>query len=235
MAVEVGLVDGTIAATTPNGSAISMTLRSSRRRDDADGFHRPDEVVDLLGGEEVLLDLVGDDAVAGFLVRQPRERLGLRRDGGRHGVDDRVDLVLGQLRQRRRGLLGAARERARFADRGEVAIGRGRGLRAMRDRRRGYDAFASFGLRQDLFDFGVRARDHVHRDQLADAPRGGRAGVGGGLHRSDVAAHHHGDVARADVFLADQDDVGGLDHGVGRLDRADQPLGFDHSQRFEHQ
>ena len=27
MAVEVGLVEGTTAATTPNGSAISMTLR----------------------------------------------------------------------------------------------------------------------------------------------------------------------------------------------------------------
>ena len=31
MAVEVGLVDGTTAATTPNGSAISMTRRSSWR------------------------------------------------------------------------------------------------------------------------------------------------------------------------------------------------------------
>ena len=31
IAVEVGLVDGTIAATTPNGSAISTTLLSSRR------------------------------------------------------------------------------------------------------------------------------------------------------------------------------------------------------------
>ena len=128
MAVEVGLVDGTIAATTPNGSAISMTLRSSSRRDDADRLHRPDEVVDLLRGEEVLLDLVGDDAVAGFLVRQPGERLGLRRDGRRHGVDDRVDLLLGQLGERRRGLFGAPRERAGFADRGEVAIGLGRGL-----------------------------------------------------------------------------------------------------------
>ena len=29
MAVEVGLVDGTIAATTPNGSAISTTRRAS--------------------------------------------------------------------------------------------------------------------------------------------------------------------------------------------------------------
>ena len=32
MAVEVGLVDGTIAATTPKGSAISMILRASSRR-----------------------------------------------------------------------------------------------------------------------------------------------------------------------------------------------------------
>ena len=32
MAVEVGLVDGTMAATTPKGSAISRTLRSSSRR-----------------------------------------------------------------------------------------------------------------------------------------------------------------------------------------------------------
>jgi hypothetical protein len=31
MAVEVGLVEGTMAATTPNGSAISTTRRSSCR------------------------------------------------------------------------------------------------------------------------------------------------------------------------------------------------------------
>jgi hypothetical protein len=43
MAVDVGLVDGTTAATTPNGSAISMTRRP-RARDDADRLHRPDEV-----------------------------------------------------------------------------------------------------------------------------------------------------------------------------------------------
>jgi hypothetical protein len=97
--------------------------------DDADRFHRPDEVVDLLRREEVLFDLVGDDPVAGLLVRQPRERLGLRRDRRRHGVHDRVDLGLGQFRQRRRGLFGAACEGAGFADRSEVAIGRGRGLR----------------------------------------------------------------------------------------------------------
>ena len=32
MAVEVGLVDGTTAATTPNGSAISTTRLASSRR-----------------------------------------------------------------------------------------------------------------------------------------------------------------------------------------------------------
>ena len=32
MAVDVGFVDGTIAATTPNGSAISRIFRSSSRR-----------------------------------------------------------------------------------------------------------------------------------------------------------------------------------------------------------
>ena len=35
----------------------------------------------------------------------------------------------------------------------------------------------------------------------------------------DVAAHQHRDVAGADVFLADEHDVGGLDHRVGRFDR----------------
>ena len=78
-----------MAATTPNGSAISMTRRVVVAGDHADGLHRPDESVDLLGGEEVLLNLVGDDAVAGFFDGQAGERLGLRRRGRGHGVDDR--------------------------------------------------------------------------------------------------------------------------------------------------
>ena len=49
--------------------------------DDADGLHRPDELVDLPRREEILLDLVGDDAVAGLLDGQRRQRLGVRRDG----------------------------------------------------------------------------------------------------------------------------------------------------------
>ena len=45
--------------------------------DHADGLHRPDELVDLSGGEQVLLDLVGDDAVAGLLDGQAGQRLGV--------------------------------------------------------------------------------------------------------------------------------------------------------------
>ena len=41
----------------------------------------------------------------------------------------------------------------------------------------------------------------------------------------------HGHVAGADVLLADEDDVGRLDHGVRGLDGADEALGLDHSQR----
>src|SRR5262249_3007946 len=35
-----------------------------------------------------------------------------------------------------------------------------------------------------------------------------------------------------DVFLADQDHVGRLHHGIGRFDRANQALGLDHAQCF---
>ena len=59
-------------------------------------------------------------------------------------------------------------------------------------------------LREEPFDFGVRPRDDVHRDELADAPRGRGASIGRRLHRADIAAHEHRDVARADVFLADE-------------------------------
>src|SRR5215471_21728528 len=66
-------------------------------------------------------------------------------------------------------------------------------------------------LRDDAFDFDVRARNDMHRDQLANTPRGGGAGVRGRFDRAYVAANEDGHVARADVLLADQLDIGGLD------------------------
>ena len=62
-------------------------------------------------------------------MRQPGEGLGLRRGGLGHGIDDGVDLFLGELGEETGGLLRAPREGARFVNRGQVAIGLGRGLR----------------------------------------------------------------------------------------------------------
>src|SRR5581483_8658622 len=95
--------------------------------DDADRLHWPDELVDLLRGEEVLLDLVGDHAEAGFFDRQPRERLRVsgRRVG--HRGDDGVDASLVELGELQPGVLCAARERPRFRDGSEVAVRRGGG------------------------------------------------------------------------------------------------------------
>jgi hypothetical protein len=70
----------------------------------------------------------------------------------------------------------------------------------------------------------------VNRNQLADAARGRGAGIGGGLHGADVAAHEHGDVARANVLLGHERDVGRLHHRVGGLDRPDETSGFDEAQ-----
>jgi len=72
----------------------------------------------------------------------------------------------------------------------------------------------------------------VDRHEFADPTRGRRACVGGGLHRADIAANHHRDVAGADVLFSDQRDVRRLDHRVGRFDRSDKPFGFHETERF---
>jgi len=82
-------------------------------------------VVDLLRAEEILLNLVFDDAVAGFFDGQAREGLGLRRRRRGHRVDNGVDLLLAELGELEPCLPGAARQRARFSDRGQVAVALG--------------------------------------------------------------------------------------------------------------
>ena len=91
------------------------------------------------------------------------------------------------------------------------------------------------GAWENPLDFGVRTRDDVHRDQLADAAGGGGAGIGGGLDGADIAAGHDRDVPGPDVFLGDQLDVGGLHHRVGRFDGADEATGFDESEGVSHE
>jgi hypothetical protein len=78
MAVEVGLVDGTTCRDHAERLRDLDDAAILVARDDADGLHRPDEAVHLLRREEVLLDLVVDDAVAGFFDGKPGEQLGRR-------------------------------------------------------------------------------------------------------------------------------------------------------------
>ena len=207
-----------------------MTFFVSSRRDHADGLHRPDELVDALGGEQVLLDLVGDDAEAGFLDGEPRQRLGLRPDGRRHRVDDAIDLFLREFGEDGARPFGALGQPPRFLGGSEVAVGQGR--RRRHARAGGRYAFGGWraGFGKDAFDVGVRARNDVNGDELADAPRGGSAGVGRGLDRADIAAREHRHIARADVLLADEDDVGGLDHRIGGFNGADEAARFNHAE-----
>src|SRR5688572_3210819 len=101
-------------------------------------------------------------------------------------------------------------------------------------RRSGLGAGVGLADRQRVLEVRVRPRNDVYGDELPDAPRRGRAGVGRRLDRRDIAADDCRYVAGPDLLPADQRDLGGLDHRVGRLDHGNQPLGLDHSQRLTH-
>ena len=45
----------------------------------------------------------------------------------------------------------------------------------------------------------------------------------------DITPDQHRHVAGADIFSANQGNIGRLDHGVDRLHRADKALRFDHA------
>ena len=62
--------------------------------DDANGPHRPDELVDLFRAEEVLLNLVLDDTVTGLFHGEAGECFGVRGDCIGHRRDDLIDLFL---------------------------------------------------------------------------------------------------------------------------------------------
>jgi hypothetical protein len=84
--------------------------------DDTDRLHRPDELVDVPGREQIFLDLVGHDAKAGLFDGEKGEGLRLRLGGGGHGSDNRVDSRLIKLGEQEPGLFGAARERTSLGD-----------------------------------------------------------------------------------------------------------------------
>ena len=72
----------------------------------------------------------------------------------------------------------------------------------------------------------------MNRDQFPDAPSRRRTGVGRRLDGADIAAHENGDIPSPDVFLADQHDIGSLDHRVSGLDGTDEAHGLYQSERI---
>lgn len=72
----------------------------------------------------------------------------------------------------------------------------------------------------------------MNGDEFAHAPRGGSAGVGSRLDGADITAHEHRNVAGTDIFLPDQDDVGGFDHCIRRFDGSDEAYGLHHPERI---
>src|SRR5689334_13706762 len=86
--------------------------------------------------------------------------------------------------------------------------------------------------RQGFVDAAVRARDDVDADELADAAGGGGACVCSSFDRRDITADNRRHESGADLLVADQRDVRGLDHRVRRLDHRHQTLRLNHSECF---
>jgi hypothetical protein len=70
----------------------------------------------------------------------------------------------------------------------------------------------------------------MDRDQLANALGGSGAGIRGSFDRTDIPAHHDGDIAATDVLRANQHHVGGLDHGIRGFNGGYQAVSFNHSK-----
>lgn len=78
------------------------------------------------------------------------------------------------------------------------------------------------------------ARDDVDADELTDALGAAGACFGGGFDGGDVAPDDGGDVAAANLLVAYEFDLGGLDHSVGGLDHPDKPASLNHSKSVGH-
>ncbi len=86
--------------------------------------------------------------------------------------------------------------------------------------------------RWEIFSSSVCGRGMTCTDTSSPTHRGGPC-VCRSFYCADIAAYHHGHVAGADVFLANEHDVRSLDHRVGCLDSPNESFGLDHSQGFE--
>jgi hypothetical protein len=87
---------------------------------------------------------------------------------------------------------------------------------------------------QYLFGLIERTWNDVNADKFPDATgcRGTR--FGRGFHRTDIAADQHRYIPIEKIFLTYKNNVGRLDHCIGRLDCSDETARFYHSQCFIH-
>ena len=83
---------------------------------------------------------------------------------------------------------------------------------------------------KNFFGFIERPGNHMYADQLADATGRNRTCFRGSLHRADISTDQDCDVTVEEIFFADENDVGGLAHGVCGLDGSDKAARFNHSQ-----
>ena len=78
----------------------------------------------------------------------------------------------------------------------------------------------------------MRSGDDVGGDDLAEGSSGALASFDGGFYRGDVAADDDRLVGGSDLLLADEFDVGGLEHCVGGFEDGGQSLGFEDAEGF---
>src|SRR5688572_5959800 len=223
MAVDVGFVEGTMAATTPNGSAISTTLRSSSRP------ITPTVFIGLMKSY-TCCDPNRFFWTLSATTPYPVSSTARRANGSAWGVT--ASAIAVTMRSIcscvSSASCGCAWRAARASALASEIDARSLSVWVALS----WTAMAGSALWEDSFDFGVGSRNDVHRDELSDPARGSRSGVGCRLHGAHVPAHEHRDVAGTDVLLANEDDVRRLHHRIGGFHRPDQAARFNHAERF---
>lgn len=81
---------------------------------------------------------------------------------------------------------------------------------------------------KDFFCLGVRPGNDMNADEFTNAAGCNGARFGSGFHGADVTTDEDRHVTVQEVFLADKNDIRGLDHGVGSLHGPDESPRFNH-------
>ena len=74
----------------------------------------------------------------------------------------------------------------------------------------------------------------MNADELTDAPGSDGTRFGRGFNRSKIATHEDRDIAIAQIFFANQNNVGRFCHRVGGLDSPYKTAGLYQAQRLVH-